>query len=90
MGYVLLALGLALAWLDYLGAQNVRDGFALAQEEIFTGQTPFWKWLGALVIVGAIGYVPDMEPIATGFLVLIMVSVVLSHNSQFSQLISKV
>lgn len=89
MGYVLLALGLALAWLDYLGANNVKQAFSLAYTEVFTGKPPFWKWLGAIIIVGAIGYIPEMEPIATGLIVLILISIVLSHNTQFANIIGK-
>lgn len=87
MAYVLIALGIVVAYLDYLGTANVKAAGSLAYEEIFTAPTPFWKWAGALIIIGAIGYVPELEPVATAFLVLVLLVIVLSHSSGFSGLV---
>lgn len=90
MGYVFIALGVVLLWLDYLGAKNIEDAAVLAYNEVFTGNPPFWKWLGALIIIGAIGYVPELEPPATAMLALVLVAIVLKHDSDFTKLLGKV
>ena len=86
MAYVLIALGVALAYLDYQGTANVKAAGSLAYDEMF-GPQGFWKFGAALMIILAIGYIPEMEPIATAFLVLIFVVVILSHQSGFTQLV---
>lgn len=89
MPYVLLIAGLLLAWLDYLGAGNIRAAISLFKEEVFDGTPPFWKWLGAIIIVGLLGYVDDLKPIAQALLTLILVVMLLSHKSSFSQIVNK-
>ena len=85
MAYVLLALGGLLLYLEYEG--TVLDAGALLRDEVFNGPSPFWKWLGALIIVGAIGYIPELEDVAFWFLTLILISIVLSHKSGFNALL---
>ncbi len=58
MAYFLLASGVILAWLDYQGAANLRAAGSLVYDEAFGSNDPFYKWLGALVIIGLIGFVP--------------------------------
>lgn len=87
MAYVLIAIGICLAYLDYLGKANLKAAGSLLYQENFSGNDPFYKWVGAMVIVAAIGYIPDMEPIATGFLILIFLGIVLSNKSGFAALI---
>ena len=87
MGYVLLAVGIVLAYLDYMGAGNVKAAGSLAYSEMFSGSDPFYKWAGAMIILLAIGYIPDMEPIATAMMILILVVIVLNNSSGFTTLI---
>jgi hypothetical protein len=52
----------------------------------FTGPAPFWKWMLAILLVGAIGYVPNLRPISRGFLVLVIIVFLLSNQGVFTQL----
>lgn len=90
MAYILIALALLIGWLDYLGTANVKAAATLLYQEVFQGQSgqqPFWKWLGALIIIGAIGYVPELEGLATAMLILVILVIVLSKASGFNTLI---
>lgn len=48
----------------------------------FTGQNNFIFWTLAIVVVGAIGYVPKLKPISDGFIILIILSLLLRKNGQ--------
>jgi hypothetical protein len=52
----------------------------------FTGNDPFWKWMLAILLIGAIGYIPDMRPISRGFMALVIVVFVLDNQGVFTQL----
>lgn len=52
----------------------------------FTGTDPFWKWMLAILFVGALGYIPDLKPISRGFLALLIVVFFLNNKGVFSQL----
>lgn len=92
MPFALLIIGI---WLLVSGVRNTQDMlFALLKGD-FTGQDNFIFWLIAILIIGAIGYVPKLKPISTGFLVLIILVLFLKKGSStglgggfFSQFIS--
>lgn len=52
----------------------------------FTGQPNFVEWMLALVLIGSVGYIPKMQPIARGFLVLVIIGMLLSNKGFFVQL----
>lgn len=52
----------------------------------FTGTNPFWKWMLAILLIGAIGYIPNLRPISRGFMVLVIVVFLLSNQGLFTQL----
>ena len=87
MPYILVALGIVLAYLDYLGSANLEAAGSLLKQEIFTGNDPFYKWLGALILVGLLGYIPETRPIAMAMLTLIVLAIVLAHNGAYENLI---
>ena len=87
MSYVLLAVGIAIALLAYRGSGNVKEACSLLYEEMFGAKTPFWEWCGSLIVIGSLGYIPEMEGFATAFLVLILCGIILSHKSGFKTLI---
>lgn len=89
MPYFLILLGVALAYLDYQGAANVKAAGSLIYEEFTQGTSPFYKWFGALMLVGLLGYIPEMRGISTGFLVLIILAILLSHKGAFNTLVGK-
>lgn len=80
MAYILIFLGAAGLYLDYLGFPNVAAAGALFRAEIFSYSPPFYKWLGAFIIVGMLGYIDQLKPIATAMLILIIVAIVLTNK----------
>lgn len=52
----------------------------------FTGQSPFWKWILAILFIGAVGYIPNLRPISRGFMALVIIVFFLSNKGVFTQL----
>jgi hypothetical protein len=48
-------------------------------------QPAFHVWIAAIFIIGALGYIREFKPVANAFLVLIVVSMLLSNSGFFSQ-----
>lgn len=86
MAYVILAIGLALAYLDWQGLGQVQAAGSLLYSEMFKPPA-FYKWAGAFIILLAVGYIPEMEPIALSFMVLALVVLIMSNSSGFTSLI---
>lgn len=80
MPYILIATGLMFAYLAYEGKGSLNAAGSLLEQELFTNQDPFYKWLGALIIVGLLGYIPETRPIAVAMLTLIILSIVLTKR----------
>lgn len=70
------------------GAQGTAgDMFTLLEGE-FTGsdgQKAFIPWFLAILIIGAIGYIPDLKPISTGFLALVILTLILKNGGFFDK-----
>lgn len=81
MGVVFISLGLFLGYLTWLGAPSIEAAGSLAKTEVFTASDPYYKWLGALLIIWAIGLIPDMRGISVAFLTLVLLALALSHSS---------
>lgn len=90
MPYVLIFLGAAVAYLDFLGSANVTGAGALVKTEVFTGPDPFYKWLGALILIALLGYIPELRPISTAMLTLVILAIVLAHLDSVTSLIKAV
>jgi len=52
----------------------------------FIGPNPFWKWMLAILFIGAIGYIPGLRPISRGFMALVIIVFILSNQGIFTQL----
>jgi hypothetical protein len=52
----------------------------------FSGSDPFWKWMLAILLIGAIGYVPNLRPISRGFMALVIIVFLLDNQGVFTQL----
>lgn len=81
MPYFLFAIGVVAGYLDYLGFGNVKAAGTMLSAELFTHNPPFYKWLGAIMLVGLIGYIPAARPVAVGMLILILLAILLEHNN---------
>lgn len=55
-------------------------------KDLFTNSPPFIYWAAALVVVGLIGYIPQVKKPADWFMVLIIVGIILANGGFFTQL----
>lgn len=70
MPFVLLIIGMVLL---ISGVRATQDTLFSLVKGDFTGTDNFIYWLGAILIIGAIGYIPKVKPISTALLVLVIV-----------------
>lgn len=77
MPLALLAIGIVLLVTAIRGTTG--DLAKLLQKD-FTGPGNFLLWILALGMVGAVGYVKDLRPIANAFLVLLLIVFLLAAN----------
>lgn len=82
MPFALLIVGIVLVVAAVRNSQN--DLFTLLKGD-FTGQNNFIYWMLAILLVGALGYIPSMTKLSRAFLVLILVVLFLSHKGFFQQ-----
>jgi hypothetical protein len=78
MPFVLLITG---AILLTASVRNTQDNlFALVRSD-FTGPNNFIYWFIAIFVIGSIGYIPKAKPVATMFLVLVVLVLVLTRGN---------
>lgn len=46
----------------------------------------FFAWAAAIILIGAVGYVDELKPIANSMLALVIIVLLLSSNGFFAQL----
>lgn len=80
MPFVLFIMGLVLIVTAF---QNTYKQFGALVAGDFTGKNNFIYWFLAIAVVGAIGYIKPLEPFSRGFMVLIVLSIVLSNQKNF-------
>lgn len=77
MPFVLLIFGSVLLIAAVRNTQG--DLFALIQSD-FTGPNNFIYWLVAILVIGAVGYIPKLKPISVAFITLVVVMLVFSKG----------
>jgi hypothetical protein len=55
----------------------------------FTGKGNFWYWIAALFIVGAIGYIDELQAPSRMMLALIIVALIFSNKGFFQSFVSQ-
>lgn len=81
MPFALVIIGLTLL---ISGVKNTQgDLFTLVKGD-FTGPKNFIFWTVSILIIGAIGYIPKLKPVANSFLVLVIVVLFLSNKGFFA------
>lgn len=92
MPFILIVVGVILADLAYQGGDNLTQAGSLLRQEMFGGNDPFYKWLGALILLGLLGYVPAGRGAATALLILVLLAIILSNKNfaSFTALLQKV
>jgi hypothetical protein len=76
--FALLLVGLVLL---ISGVKNTQDTLFTTVKGDFSGPDNFIYWFVAIMIIGAIGYVPKLKPISTGFLALVIVVLFLKKGN---------
>lgn len=82
MPVALLIIGIVLAITAFRGTYGQLGNLLIGD---FTNKNNFLVWIGALVIVGMIGYIPNMEKPSRAFLGLILLVIFLKNGGVFSQ-----
>lgn len=77
MPFALLIAGSVLLIASARGKQD--DLFSLLKGD-FTGPNNFVYWFFAILVVGAVGYIPKLKPISVGFLTLIVLVLFLKRG----------
>lgn len=80
MPYALIIAGLVLLVSGVRGTQG--QLFSLLKGDI-TGPHNFEYWIISILVIGALGYIPDLKTLSRAFLVLVIVVLVLSNGGFF-------
>lgn len=63
--------------------RNQQSALLAQLEGDFSGSSNFLFWAAAIVLLGAIGYIPKLKPISVALLVLVLVSIALKKGTGF-------
>lgn len=86
MSFVLVIIGL---FMLISGVRGTHGELAELLKEDFVGPNNYFKWVVAMLIVGSLGYIKPIRPIANGILVLVILGLFLSNKGFFTQLTSQ-
>ncbi|MDE2104364.1 MAG: hypothetical protein KGL39_44410 [Patescibacteria group bacterium] len=67
------------------GIRGSQDQVATLLQGDLTGQGSFVAWILAILVVGAVGYVDDLQPVSDSFLALLLVVLLLSNGGFFTK-----
>lgn len=65
------------------GVRNQQDTFFRLVKGDFTGPNNFIFWMVSIFAIGALGYIPKLKPLSTGFLALVIVVLFLRRGTGF-------
>jgi hypothetical protein len=51
----------------------------------FTGKNNFIYWMLSILLIGAVGYIPDLKPVSRAFLVLVVIVLILKNGGVFTE-----
>ncbi len=78
MPFVLIVAGTVLL---IAGVRNSQGQLYLLLRNDFSGPGNFIYWMLAILIIGAIGYVPKLKPVSDGFLILVILVLFLAKGN---------
>ena len=78
MPFILIIAGIILLT---VAVRNTQDEFFYLIQGDFTGPNNYVYWVLAILVIGAIGYVPRLKPISNGFLILVVLVLVLKRGT---------
>lgn len=78
MAFALLIIGITLIVAAVRGTHLELIGLIKGD---FTGPANFWYWVAALLLIGAIGYVPRLKALSDGLLIVIILALLLARGN---------
>lgn len=66
-------------------ARNTHTQLLTLLKSDFTGKGNFIYWMLSILLIGAIGYIPDLKPVSRAFLVLVIIVLFLQNRGVFAQ-----
>lgn len=72
------------------GLRGTEDDLGALLKGDFIGKDTFLPWMAAIIIIGAIGYIPALKKPTDAFLALLLLVLVLANRGVFSQLSSAI
>jgi len=82
MPFALVIIGLLMV---ISGIMNTHTQLGKQLREEFTGPGNFTWWLLVMVFIGGLGYVERLRPVASAFLVLVIVSLFIANKGVFAK-----
>jgi len=82
MPYALILVGLVLT---VAGVRDKQDVLFTQVRADFTGPNSYGVWVAAILAIGAVGYVPTLQPLSRVFLALVLVVLLLHNGTVFNQ-----
>ncbi len=86
MSFVLVIIGL---FMLITGARGTHGELGALLKEDFVGPNNYFKWVVAMLIVGSLGYIKPIRPIANGILAIVILALFLSNKGFFTQFTSQ-
>lgn len=77
MPFALIIIGLSLL---VSGVKNTQDDLYGLIKSDFTGQNNYIYWAGSILLIGSVGYIDDLKPVANSFLTLLVIVLLLGGN----------
>lgn len=78
MPFILLIIGIVLV---VAAVRNQQAPLVALIGGDFSGAGNFFYWLAALILIGAVGYIPKLKPVSDGLLILVILALVLTRGS---------
>jgi hypothetical protein len=71
------------------GVRNTTGQLETLVKGDLTGQNSYIRWMFAILVIGALGYIKPIEPVSRMFLVLVVIVLILSNKGVFASFSSQ-
>lgn len=85
MPYALILIGLMLTIAGVRDKQN--ELFTLIRND-FSGPNSFIYWMGAIAVIGGVGYIPNLKGLSQAFMALVLLVLVIQNKGVFANFTS--
>lgn len=66
------------------GVKGTNDKLASLVKNDFSGSNSYIRWMFAILVIGALGYIKQIEPVSRMFLILVVIVLILSNRGVFA------